>query len=739
MAHRFLPRAAFSEKLVTAFLLYLSQVTVTVLFAGVVLRNLGFFPLIALNITISLGALVLLRKIIKDAAADFFHRCRAAFSYVLKTKDILLYIILFLFLSQLILILVKIYFLPPHVWDVFAYHLQPAAEWLQKNMITDYIDTPVVRLNRNPMGLKLFYLWIVKFLNDIAWLEIPQFLFGLLSLLSAYALMLKMNIKKNSALKYAVLIYFIPLILIESRTCQDHLALLGAMLMAALYAVNVFYHKEYSQLVFLGMTCGLVLGIKISGLHIIIVLLLALLLSGKFKWSAVRDFFSAAGHATNQEPVNIPGTSGGYKEKMYLFRAQVRRFSKTNTFPLVLGVIFALALGGYWYIRNLSIIRAYWLNFTKLLAVKPLLIILLLAAVVIFFKWALKKAKAMMKAWPLSGKRAVIVAGISVLIILCGAVVIQNYSLIKTFVLGYTNPGPVLVEAKFYAQHPVIKAVKSKFTKNLLVFPFRIKDIGLYTGYTPDFLEQSGFGVQFFGFGLVAYIIMTVLIFRKKYRTDIPGFLYIFSLAMLGTYFTYYYSSANYRLFMFFPVVGIMLWAFFSTRFKSGRVYPVFIDLLIIGMILFNFTVTAFDGNLDSQRWKTTLTLDNPLERTSIQYSPFFKGEDWIYIDNYIPVEEPIGYLGYMDSWVSPYYDNRLRRRIYHLKSLKGFQVKKVTKEKALLRFNPRFIASLKARGIHYIHINPQGGRHLQKFTTPVFIANTDVIRLTDNLYYYKW
>ncbi|MCI0471329.1 MAG: hypothetical protein L0Y73_06715, partial [Candidatus Aminicenantes bacterium] len=386
--------------------------------------------------------------------------------------------ILFLFFSQLILVLVKIYFLPPHVWDVFAYHLQPAAEWLQKNMITDYIDTPVVRLNRNPMGLKLFYCWMVKFLDDIAWLEIPQFLFGLLSILSAYAVMIKMDIKKNSALKYAVLIYFIPLILLESRTSQDHLALLGAMLMAALYAVHVFYQKEYFQLVFLGMTFGLLLGFKISALHIIIVFFLALLLSMGFKWSAVRDFFIK------------------------------------NTFPLVLGVIFALVLGGYWYVRNISILRAYWLNFSKLLAVKPLLIILLLAAAVIIFKWALKRIEPKVKAWPSTRKRTVIVVGVSILIILCGLVVIKNYSLVKTFVLGYTNPDPVLVEAKFYEQHPVIKAVKSKFTKNLLVFPFRIKDIGLYTGYTPDFLAQSGFGVQFFSFGLVAYIIMTGLTFR---------------------------------------------------------------------------------------------------------------------------------------------------------------------------------------------------------------------------------
>jgi len=635
----------------------------------------------------------------RQALPGLTHRCRESFSTIIKSKDYFLYILIVLFFSQVVLFLIKMYFLPPHVWDVFAYHLHPVAEWLQGNMIPASIDTPVVRLNRNPMGLKLLHFWIVKFLGDITWIEFPQFIYGIISVTASYAIMLKMSIKKTSAVKYAILIYFIPLIQIESRTCQDHLALTGALLTAMLFFINVFFEKNYLHILFLGLSFGLMLGIKISGPHIIIVFFLALLLSRGFKLSTVLEFF------------------------------------KKNILFIAVGGFAGLILGGYWYFKDILVLRSYYRTVQRLFALKPLLAGVMIIAALILCRWLFKK-------FPIAAffkNKKVIIAGIVVFAIVSSVLIATHAGVIKTFVFGHTNPGPLLSDKKFLEQYPLIKATKTGFTKNVLLFPFRIKDIGMYIDYTPDFLDQSGFGVQFFGFGLLAYLMMAVLFFIKKYRRDIMGYMFIFSAALLGTYFIYYYTSANYRLFMFFPVIGIMLWAYLVEKWGLHRYIHRFFDVIIIVMVLFNIAVTFIEGNTDKNRWKTILTLDNPVERTSIKYSPLVKTGDWIYIDRYIPPWEPIGYTGHMDSWIFLYFDNRMERRVYHLKSLKGFQLVDTYDGKDRLEFNEDFIRSLKEREIHYIHINPHGARHLAKYFKPVFIENKDVFRVTESLYYYKW
>jgi hypothetical protein len=191
-ALRFSGKSPFSEKLVATFLVYTSQITFTILFLGVVLKNLGFPGIIILNGVISLVILAVFNKQMKEAFPDFFTNCRGTFSYLIQSRDYFLYFLIFLFSVQAILLLIKIYFLPPHVWDVFAYHLHPVVEWVQQNMIPTSIHTPVVRLNRNPLGSKLIHFWIVKFAQDLTWVELPQFVSGILLALTSYAMMLKM-------------------------------------------------------------------------------------------------------------------------------------------------------------------------------------------------------------------------------------------------------------------------------------------------------------------------------------------------------------------------------------------------------------------------------------------------------------------------------------------------------------------------------------------------------------------
>ena len=703
LAYRYFCQSAFSEQLVTTCLLYLSQITLSLLFLGVVVKNLSMAWILLLNGVICFAVIFLVRKTIKESLQHSYKKIANFSKETLQAKDFFLYLFVLLFVIQVSLLLIKIYYLPPHVWDVFSYHLHPVAEWAQQNMIPASIDSPVFRINRNPMGTRLLQFWCLSFTNDIRWLELPQFIYGLITMLCAYWILLKINVKKHIALRYAILIYFIPLILVESRTCQDHLALNGVMLMVTVYFLNVFYEKKYNRIILLSLALGLLLGTKISAFHIIVVFFLALLLSKGWNRGQVMEFFS--------------------KNKAQILL----------TLPVI------LLVGGYWIFKNTLIFKSYWHTARRVFSLKILFICLL----VIFLVFILRRGWQKFRIKELLRKKRLIIIGLILVFLILGSfVVIRHLEVVKTVVMGYQPTTPLLQDSSFYEDYPLLKALRSRFLKNILAFPFRIKDLGLYTPYTPDFLEKSGFGIQFFGFGLVAYIMMTVYCIRKKaYRTNMVGFILIFSLVLLSSYFFYYFTSANYRMFMFFPVFGLILWAFLFTLFDLPQYFARIIDFLILIMILFNISVCFFEGNMDQNRWKVLFTINNPLERTSIKYSPFFnkKAETWEFIDKYMIPREPLGYMGHSDSWVFPYYDNQLERRIHHLPSIPGFQLTNIDRKTRRLEFNQKFVKNLQALHIHFIHINPHGARHRRKHKKKIIINDKRVYPVTNDLYYFKW
>jgi hypothetical protein len=276
-----------------------------------------------------------------------------------------------------------------------------------------------------------------------------------------------------------------------------------------------------------------------------------------------------------------------------------------------------------------------------------------------------------------------------------------------------------------------------KFTSNVLSFPNRLKDSR--SQYGSDLYKVSGFGVQFFVFGTLAYILAIPLcIFKKEYRNSILGFLIIFSLLLLTGYFFYYYSFFSYRLYMFFPVIGLISWAFILTKMNIKNYFLIYIDVLILVMLLFNAAVCFYEGHTDAHKWKTSFTITNRFDRTTVKHSSFIKGEAWEFIDNYIPPDQAIGYYGGINSWIFPYFDNQLKRKIFFLGKLPGFRSQR-RNSRRILSFTADFMESLKQRNIRYIHLNPLGIKRKNRLHIPGSENNKDVSKVAENLYYVKW
>lgn len=691
-AYRYFRESNLSVQLVTTFLVYISQVTLSILFLGVAVKNLDGVFIVILNAAVSLSIIFVFRSFIKESLSELHKRAGHFFKNIFKTKDIVLYALLFLFAVQVISLLVKMYYLPPHVWDVLVYHLHPVVEWIQQDQIPSIIRTPTSHINSFPLGAKLFHFWFVKFSGDTTWIELPQFIYGLMLVLTSYSVMRKMNIKENTAIKYALLIYFIPSILIESRTCQDHLALTVIILMTALYFIQMFYPGaqnpgQKTPVLFLSLALGLLLGSKISAPVIIFMFFTALLFSKGFKPRKVYEFFVQ------------------------------------NRLKIAAGLVLIVSLGGYWHLKNAYTLRLYSRRLIPALA-SPYLwggVFALIILAVVCRK---------------SCKRKLFFAGLVLVLIFGGLGAVTHVDILKPLLTGHTSPGPLLNSETFQSQYPHLN---NTFMKNTLSFPFRIKDIGEYSPYSAGLLKMSGFGIQFFALGVIAYLVTAVLVItRKKYRNHGVGFVFFLSILILASYFVYYYSRANYRLFMFFPVFGIILWAFVSGKLNLHAWHLKLIDVLIIVMVLFNMATCFYEGNPDGRRWKTLFTLDDPLERTPVKYSQFLRRDEWQFLDRYTHPGEPLGHFGRANISAFAYFDNRMERNIYYLPPLGGGTLVTGGRRQRFI-LTPKLKERLKERNIHYIHINTRNIRHAGTREGRIFIDDPTVIRLTGNLYYFKW
>jgi hypothetical protein len=707
-AYRFMQKSNFSEQLITAFLIYISQITFSVLFLGVVIKNLSIPFILILNVSISLFFVFVLRKMIKESIDRSYQRILDFFKYLFHTKDFFLYLFLFLFITQVLLLFIKIYYLPPYVWDTLQYHLHPVVEWKQQNMIPLFIDTPVGHVNNYPLGSKLLHFWFIRFFYDITWIELPQFIFGIFLVIVSYAIMRKMTIKRDIALRYAILIYFIPSILIESRTCQDHVVLTGMILITMFYFIDIFFMntqnqrtKKTSNIIPLSLSLGILLGTKISSPHIIFIFLFAILLSKGFSGTRILKFFSE------------------------------------NRAKIVSGFVIIFFLGSFWFLKSKHVSDKY-LKIVPYIVSKNFLFIFIIIVLLFIIFLLIKGLKKIPTIKRIKKKRIVII-GIIVISILGSYGIMKNMGFFKIFLLDNTSPAPILSDPSFLTKYPIFKPFPDRFVKNILSFPFRIKDVGVYLPYSASLQNQSGFGVQFFSFGLIAYMIIGILfIVKKEYRKNMVGFIFIFSIVLLGSYFLYYYSFFNYRLFMFFPIFGIILWSYILHKFDLQKYYLKFIDVLILIMILFNLAACFYEGKEEKYRWKTLFTMNNSLDRTSIKYSSYSKGDDWEFIDEYLNPEEPIGYVGH-PYVVFQYFDNQLKRNVHFLPSLPGFRLTAWFNKKKEFKFNPLFKKSLKQRNIHFLHINFQHRHFSKNKKKTIFIEDRDISQVAKNLYYFKW
>lgn len=303
---------------VASGIIYFAQITFCILLLGVVFRYLTPASVQLLSSGLAIGLTIVFRRYRYAVLIPVLRGLRALFA----ARNPLLYGIAALFLLQVLILAAKVVVLPPHIWDVFSYHLTPAVEWYQQGWIPIEIENPVQRVNSSTLGMTVLSYWFFIFFRDDFLVELPQLLWALLLVPIAYVVLRKESVDSGWAFKFAVLCFFVPIILMQSTTAKDHLGLNIGFIAALLFMYNYLLRGNKGNLIVSSLAFGLVLGYKIVA------------------------------------PIYL-AVAGTVFLLLLSTKKNRRLFERKRTIPMVVTIacssLIMLILGGYWYIRNLAL------------------------------------------------------------------------------------------------------------------------------------------------------------------------------------------------------------------------------------------------------------------------------------------------------------------------------------------------------------------------------------------------
>ncbi|MBI4653458.1 MAG: hypothetical protein HY752_00425 [Nitrospirae bacterium] len=368
---------SFIDRLIGAFILGLTQIVVTEMLLGILFKGLYAMPLFILNISVSSLVLifvfiqsgqpfVLLRDILKEVKNELNR-----FLSIIRGDGILLFLF-GLFLISILWLIFLGYLFPSYTWDALWYHLPSMGRIIQSGAIQDsppflFID---VVLNALPKNIELFFLWNVIFLRNDVIVDLSQLPFTIVGVLTIYSIAIKAGIKEKYAIYSSLLFFFTPIIILQSTTNYADVAVAVLFLIAINFLVShlslrvpTFRDEAISSEIFLpsrsigrhqndrkqrarndripillaGLSAGILLGSKGSGLLFVVVLSLMVI---------IQEFIKC------KKPINI--ISSGYKE--YIVNPVRNRVSNgvKETFMTyaVYFIVPVFLTGGYWYMKN---------------------------------------------------------------------------------------------------------------------------------------------------------------------------------------------------------------------------------------------------------------------------------------------------------------------------------------------------------------------------------------------------
>lgn len=330
----------FTDRLIGASVLCLTQIIATQMLLGVLFEKLYPVPLLLLNMLISLCILItaLLFGEMRGLLNEIKNETTRIFK-ILKGDRILLCISGLFFISVCWLLFLG-YFFPSYSWDALYYHLPIVGQIMQSGTIQENSTPSFIQqyINIFSKNVNLFFLWNIIFLKSDIIVDLSQLFFTLAGVLSVYSMAVKLNIREKYAIYSSLLFFFTPVIILQSTVNYVDVAVSMLFLIAVNFCMyddmrnhtinsagKTDLKKKKIPILLSGLATGILLGSKPTGP------LFFFVISGAIFIREVIKHFNSG---------NIIST-----DKKYPLRESAKSY-------LMYFILPAFLIGGYWYIRN---------------------------------------------------------------------------------------------------------------------------------------------------------------------------------------------------------------------------------------------------------------------------------------------------------------------------------------------------------------------------------------------------
>lgn len=329
---------SLSDRIISVFVLAVTQIIITELLLGVVVKRLYGLELLLVNILIAAFSIILNRKAVTGSKIlCSIMRCKILFVELIKSP--LVASVSFIALVQIVYIIIIGLNFPPYGWDELWYHLTATASWYQEGKIfmlpmpsiwsdpqfISTLDSAKMAYHMSvagfwynvyPMNTELLSLWNIIFLKNDTIVDLTQFPFAMAGVLAIYSLARKVGLKERYSAAAGLLFLMTPIVIIQSRTSYVDIAFGTLTIIAINFTIGFIKYKQYSYAAMAAVAGGLVLGTKSSGIAFAGIFIFCLLITE---------------YLNNKKNIKM------------------RRLLKNAFFYTGL----VLLIGGFWYIRNL--------------------------------------------------------------------------------------------------------------------------------------------------------------------------------------------------------------------------------------------------------------------------------------------------------------------------------------------------------------------------------------------------
>ncbi len=262
------------SKLLSIGTLAVSQVVLSLLISGVVLERLQPWTVLSVNVLILLVVLLLhamfgrASHTPKSVAQASSHsqgvRLSVLRHWLSKIPLIPHRVLVLLVIAEVCWLLLRIYLFPPYAWDALAYHLTTMGAWLQEGKIT--LTPFVLWTNVYPHNATLTYTWLALFLHNDMVVELGQVLFALGGMVAVAGIGRHgAGLSRVGALAAGCLFFLTPIVLVQSNTNYNDVALASMFIVHLFFVFRSVQHPCLAHIVLAGLSGGITMGIKSTG------------------------------------------------------------------------------------------------------------------------------------------------------------------------------------------------------------------------------------------------------------------------------------------------------------------------------------------------------------------------------------------------------------------------------------------------------------------------------------------